>query len=247
MKAMIFAAGLGTRMRPITQQLPKALVPIQGTPLLEIVIKRLKYFGINDIIINVHYLADQIETFLSENHNFGVNILISDERDKLLETGGGLKKAQWFFEDNAPFLVCNTDVLSTIDLQQLTQYHLQQHEAIATLAIQWRKTSRYLLFDSQYSLSGWLNTKNGEVKLSSHNATQLQMMAFSTFQILEPRLFQYFPKDRDVFTTIDVFLNAVQQGETIKGFLHPEDMWIDVGTPENIEAAQAVVEAMLLA
>lgn len=243
---MIFAAGLGTRMRPLTNQLPKALVPIEGTPLLEIVIRRLIFFGFKDIIINVHYLADKIEDFLAQKQNFGINIQISDEREKLLETGGGLKKAQWFFDTDEPFLVCNTDVLSTIDLCQLSLQHAQ-NQAIATLATQWRKTSRYLIFDENQNLSGWLNTKNGEVKMSRQGVAQLQMMAFSTFQILDPRLFHYFPNDKEVFTTIDVFLNAVKQGEIIKGFPHNEDMWIDVGTPENIEAAKAVISAMKLA
>lgn len=242
---MIFAAGLGTRMRPITNQFPKALVPIDGMPLLEIVIRRLKYFGIKDIIINVHYLADQIEDFLAQKKNFDINILISDEREKVLETGGGLKKAQWFFDDNKPFLVCNTDVLSSINLHQLSLQHIQ-NQSIATLATQWRKTSRYLIFDENQNLSGWLNTKNGAIRMSKQDAKLLQMMAFSTFQILDPRLFQYFPTDNDVFTTIDVFLNAVQHGEIIKGFPHNDDMWIDVGTPENIEAAKAIVEAMQL-
>lgn len=245
MKAMIFAAGLGTRMRPITNQLPKALVPIDGIPLLEIVIRRLKYFGIKDIIINVHYLADQIEAFLAKKKYFDINILISDEREKVLETGGGLKKAQWFFEDDKPFLVCNTDVLSTIDLRQLSLQHAQ-NQSIATLATQWRNTSRYLIFDENQNLSGWMNTKNGAIKMSKQDASQLQMMAFSTFQILDPRLFQYFPTDKEVFTTIDVFLNAVKHGEIIKGFPHNDDMWIDVGTPENIEAAKLVVDAMRL-
>ena len=108
---MIFAAGLGTRMKPLTDTMPKALVPVNGTPLLEIVIRRLIFFGIKDIIINVHYMAEQIEDFLAEKNNFGINISISDEREKVLETGGGLKKAQWFFDDKKPFLVCNTDIL----------------------------------------------------------------------------------------------------------------------------------------
>ncbi len=245
MKAMVFAAGLGTRMRPITDNLPKALVPVSGMPLLEIVIRRLKHFGIEDIIINVHYLADQIEDFLYQNRNFDLNISISDEREQVLETGGGLKKAQWFFEDGKPFLVCNTDVLSNINIQQLYEQHLE-NQAIATLATQWRSTSRYLLFDESQQLNGWMNTKNGEVKICRPDAKRLQMMAFSTYQILDPALFNYFPSEKKVFTTIDTFLAAAEK-EIIKGYNHSNDVWIDVGTPENIAAATAVVKKMQLA
>jgi NDP-sugar pyrophosphorylase family protein len=244
MKAMIFAAGLGTRMRPITDNLPKALVPINGTPMLEIVIRRLKFFGIHDIIINVHYLAEQIEDFLYQNNYFDINIKISDERQQVLETGGGLKKAQWFFDDGKPFLVCNTDVLSTIDISKLLEQHIE-NQSIATLAVQQRTTSRYLLFDENQLLCGWMNTKSGEVKLSRLDENRLQMMAFSTFQILEPRIFDYFPTDKNVFTTIDTFLKAAAT-ETIKGYYHNSDTWIDVGTPANIIPALDVVNQLQL-
>jgi mannose-1-phosphate guanylyltransferase len=244
MKAMIFAAGLGTRMRPITDNLPKALVPINGVPMLEIVIRRLKFFGIQDIIINVHYLAEQIEDFLFQNNYFDINIKISDERAQVLETGGGLKKAKWFFDDGKPFLVCNTDVLSTIDISKLYSQHIE-NQSIVTLAVQQRATSRYLLFDENQQLSGWMNTKSGEVKLSRLEKNRLQMMAFSTFQILDPRIFDYFPVDKEVFTTIDVFLKAAAT-ETIKGYYHNTDTWIDVGTPANIIPALAVVNQLHL-
>jgi NDP-sugar pyrophosphorylase family protein len=244
MKAMIFAAGLGTRMRPITNTIPKALVPVGEMPLLEIVIRRLKFFGIEDIIINVHYLAAQIEDFLNQNNNFDINIQISDERDLVLETGGGLKKAQWFFDDGKPFLVCNTDVLSTINIQKLYEQHLENN-AIATLATQWRKTSRYLLFDENQQLNGWLNTKNGEVKICRNDAKRLQMMAFSTYQILDPAIFNYFPSDKNVFTTIDTFLAAAEHHK-IMSYEHSNDDWIDVGTPENIAPALEIVKKIVL-
>jgi NDP-sugar pyrophosphorylase family protein len=244
MKAMIFAAGLGTRMKPITDNLPKALAPVDGVPLLEIVIRRLKFFGIEDIIINVHYLADQVEEFLHSKHFFDINIQISDEREQVLETGGGLKKAKWFFDDKKPFLVCNTDVLSNIDIHKLYQQHID-NEAIATLAVQQRKTSRYLLFDESQQLSGWLNTNSGEVKLSRLESNRLKMLGFSSFQILDTRIFDYFSSEKNVFSTIETFLKT-SETEVIKAYIHNEDSWIDVGTPENLQPASAVVKQLQL-
>ncbi len=235
MKAMIFAAGLGTRMKPLTDTMPKALVPVNGIPLLEMVIRRLIYFGIKDIIINVHFMADQIEDFLLKKNNFGINIVISDEREKILETGGGLKKAQWFFDDKKPFLVCNTDILCDINITELQAQH-SRNQSIATLAVQKRTTSRYLLFDEKNNLSGWLNTKSGEVKLSRNDARKLQMQAFSSFQILETKIFDYLPKEQEVFSTIDLFL-SVSEKETIKGY-ETTAKWLDVGTPQNIAQAE---------
>lgn len=235
MKAMIFAAGLGTRMKPLTDTMPKALVPVNGVPLLEMVIRRLIYFGIKDIIINVHYMAEKIEAFLLEENNFGINIVLSDEREKILETGGGLKKAQWFFDDKRPFLVCNTDILCDINIRELKAQHAR-NQSIATLAVQKRTTSRYLLFDEKNNLSGWLNTKSGEVKLSRNESKKLQMLAFSSFQILETKIFDYLPEGKDVFSTIELFLE-VSEKETIKGY-ETTAKWLDVGTPQNIAQAE---------
>jgi NDP-sugar pyrophosphorylase family protein len=235
MKAMIFAAGLGTRMKPLTDTMPKALVPINDIPLLEMVIRRLIHFGIKEIIVNVHYKAAQIEAFLLKNNNFGINIVLSDEREKLLETGGGLKKAQWFFDDKKPFLVCNTDILCDINIAELQAQHFE-NQSIATLAVQKRTTSRYLLFDEKNNLSGWLNTKSGEVKLSRNDAKKLQMLAFSSFQILETKIFDYLPEDKDVFSTINLFL-TVSEKEIIKGY-ETNAKWLDVGTPHNVAQAE---------
>jgi NDP-sugar pyrophosphorylase family protein len=235
MKAMIFAAGLGTRMKPLTDTMPKALVPVNGVPLLEMVIRRLIHFGIREIIINVHYMAAQIEAFLLKNNNFGIRIVLSDEREKLLETGGGLKKAQWFFDDKKPFLVCNTDILCDINIAELQSQHVE-NQSIATLAVQKRTTSRYLLFDEKNNLSGWLNTKSGEVKLSRNDTKRLQMLAFSSFQILETKIFDYLPEDKEVFSTIDLFL-MVSEKEIIKGY-ETNAKWLDVGTPQNVAQAE---------
>ena len=237
---MIFAAGLGTRMQPLTNNIPKALVPVNGSPLLELVIRRLKYFGISEIIINVHYLADQIEEFLKTNNNFGISITLSDERAQLLDTGGGLKKASWFFNDEQPFLICNTDILSDINIDELLRFHLS-NQSIATLAVQDRKSSRYLLFDEKSTLSGWLNIGKGEVLLCRTAEKSLKMRAFSAFQIVNPAIFKYFPEDKTVFSIIDTYLNAAQF-EQIKGFEHNKDLWIDVGTMEKIAEATEVLK-----
>ena len=160
---MIFAAGLGTRLRPLTDNMPKALVPVAGKPMLERVVLRLKEAGFNDITVNIHHFGEQIIDFLRANGNFGANIHISDEREALLDTGGGIKKARPFLEGNEPFLVHNADILSETDLAALYRHH-QESGAEATLLVSERQTSRYLLFDGQYRLHGWTNKSTGEVK-----------------------------------------------------------------------------------
>ena len=156
MKAMIFAAGLGSRLKPLTDTMPKALVPIAGRPMLEHVILKLKASGFTEIVINIHHFGEQILDFLKENDNFGLTIHISDERDQLLDTGGGVKKARTFFENsNEPFLVHNVDILSDIDLKELYDYHLQ-NGGVATLLASQRKTSRYLLFDTRRNFADGL-------------------------------------------------------------------------------------------
>jgi NDP-sugar pyrophosphorylase family protein len=243
MKAMIFAAGLGTRMSPLTDNLPKALVPVSGKPLLEIVIRRLIFFGFREIIINVHYKADQIVDFLKKNNNFGIDIHISDESDLLLETGGGLQKAAPFFNDGKPFLVCNCDILSNINLDTLIAAHLQS-EAIATVAIRNRVTSRYFLFDESQHLCGWKNTKTEEIRMSRAVKTP-NAFAFSSFQILTPTFLQLLPTELKKHSIIDVYLKAAQS-HIIKGFLHDNDTWADIGTPKHIADGEIVLKSMVL-
>lgn len=245
MKAMIFAAGLGTRMQPLTNNRPKALVEVDGTALLELVIRKLKFFGISEIIINVHYLADQIEAFLSQKNNFGISITFSDERSQLLDTGGGLQKASWFFDDGQPFLICNTDILSDINLHELLRFH-QATGSIATLAVQDRKSSRYLLFDEKNILSGWLNLAKSEVRLCRTTEKNLKMRAFSAFQIVNPTIFNYFPQNKSVFSIIETYLKAAEC-EQIIGFDHSNDVWIDVGTTEKLKEATEVLTRIPLA
>lgn len=238
MKAVIFAAGLGTRLRPLTNTIPKALVPVNGVPLLQIAIQKLLQHGITDLVINVHHFADQIESFLNQHHHFGAQIQISDERAQVLETGGGLNKAkEWLKEED--FLVLNADVVSNIDLSALIDFH-RKHQPIATLAIRKRVSSRYLLFNEDYRLVGWQNVKTDERRISV--AQQLQApFGFSGIQVISPRLFNYMPDEEQKFSIIDTYLEAAKR-EVILGYSHTQDIWLDVGKPEQLEKASAVFE-----
>lgn len=237
MKAMIFAAGLGTRLKPLTDNCPKALVEVNGTPLLEIVIRKLKHYGFNDIIVNVHHFADKIETFLEANHNFGINITISDERDELLDTGGGLKKTAPFFNDNQPFLVYNVDILSNINLKALYDYHTGT-KALATLAVSNRNTSRYLLFDNDNTLSGWQNIKTNEAIIKRGQQKDLTPLAFSGIHIIDPKIFSLI-NQKGKFSITPLYLELAEK-HAIKGYIHTNDFWLDAGKPESLERASAV-------
>jgi NDP-sugar pyrophosphorylase family protein len=240
MKAMIFAAGLGTRLRPLTNDRPKALVEVAGVSLLEINIRRLIHFGVREIIINTHHFADKIEAFLASKNNFGIRIEISHEAERPLETGGGLKKAAWFFDDNKPFLVCNADILSNIDLQKLYTAHCAS-DALATYAIQQRDTSRYMLHDSDLRLGGWLNTKTKTVK--AVRQAELQMYSFSCFHVISPQIFETAPQT-DYFSMIDWYLQLAPH-QKVMGYLHNDDLWCDVGKPETLPEAENVAKQLL--
>ena len=239
MKAMVFAAGLGTRLRPLTNDKPKALVELGGMPLLEIAIRRLKHFGCKEIIVNVHHFAGLIIDFLEEKKHFGIQIEISDERDLLLDTGGGLKKAAWFFDDGNPFLVCNADILTNLDLKSFYENHLKQ-DALATLAIRNRDTSRYLLFDENtFELNGWKNIKTGEVKWCRVQREGIVNRAFSGIHVIDPKLFSLMP-DESVFSIIDVYLSSARE-HRIVGFPHDDTIWLDVGKPEALEKGKGII------
>ncbi|MFA4851294.1 MAG: nucleotidyltransferase family protein [Bacteroidales bacterium] len=238
MKAMIFAAGLGTRLKPITDNKPKALVEVNGKPLLEHVISRLQKYGYSDIIINIHHFAEQIKDFLKHKNNFGIHIEISDESDELLDTGGGLKKALWFFNDGMPFLVHNVDVLSDVDLESFYQSHIQSN-SIATLAVRQRKTSRYFLFDDMLSLCGWKNTNTGEIKISKGNSDALIPLAFSGIQVLSPEIFELI-NETGKFSMIDVYLRLATYNR-ITGFRHNTGYWYDLGKPDSIRDAEYIL------
>ncbi|WP_044654193.1 nucleotidyltransferase family protein [Bacteroides congonensis] len=241
MKAMIFAAGLGSRLKPLTDTMPKALVPVAGRPMLEHVILKLKASGFTEIVINIHHFGGQILDFLKMNDNFGLAIHISDERDLLLDTGGGVKKARTFFENSdEPFLVHNVDILSDIDLKKLYDYHLQDGGA-ATLLASRRKTSRYLLFDTDKRLCGWINKDTGQVKPEGflYNHSLYQEYAFSGIHVLSPVIFQWMdaPRWEGKFSIMDFYLATCRQ-VNYSGCLTGNLRLIDIGKPETLSEAE---------
>jgi NDP-sugar pyrophosphorylase family protein len=232
MKAMVLAAGLGTRLRPLTNDRPKALVEVSGRSLLEITLSRLRAFGVVEVIINVHHFADMILDYLKANGNFGMRIEISRE-EVLLDTGGGLKKAAWFFDSNEPFFLHNVDVISTIDLHTMARSH-RERRALATLAVQDRPTSRYLLFDEELGLSGRRGGQGGnEIVRSSPN---LQALAFSGIHVISPRLLSMIDEE-GAFSIINLYLYLASRGERILGFRSDGYYWLDLGKPENLKQA----------
>ncbi|HHB51780.1 MAG TPA: nucleotidyltransferase family protein [Saprospiraceae bacterium] len=231
--AMIFAAGLGTRLRPLTLNKPKAMVEVNGIPLLERAILKLKKDNFRRLIINIHHFGHQILDFLQEKNNFGIEIIISDEREQILETGGGLLKAMPLLGDN-PFLVYNVDIITNNNLEQLYNFRLQT-DGLATLAVRKRATSRYLLFDENNVLSGWKNIKTNKV-IFLNDSNRLQQWAFSGIHVIDPKIFEYMPSDLSKFSIIDTYLTA-GKNEKIIAFPHDEDYWWDVGKPEKLQEA----------
>jgi NDP-sugar pyrophosphorylase family protein len=237
MKAMVLAAGLGTRLRPLTDDRPKALVEVAGRTLLEITLTRLKTFGIREVIINVHYFAEMILEYLKANDNFGMRIEVSRE-EILLDTGGGLKKAGYFFPDSSspdePFILHNVDVISTIDLQRMMQFHIE-HQALATLAVQERKTSRYLLFDEQLHLCGRRSGGDGKVELV-RSVTSRQALAFAGIHVISARLIPMMT-ETGAFSIINSYLRLAGQGEEILAFRADEYHWRDLGRLDDLKQA----------
>ena len=236
MKAMIFAAGRGTRLRPITDKIPKALVSVGGKPLLQHTIEKLKHSGFNEIIINVHHFADQIIEFVLSNNSFDINIEFSEESE-LLDTGGGIKKASYFFNDSKPFLVHNVDVLSNINLNELYLFH-NKSNSFATLACSPRQTSRYLLFNENNILKGWINKSNGQTKsaVPNFNPANYEELAFSGIHVLNPSILKEMDKFPDKFSVIDFYLSLCNH-KPINAFIPSESRMIDVGKPESLKEA----------
>jgi NDP-sugar pyrophosphorylase family protein len=240
MKAMILAAGLGTRLRPLTNDRPKALVTVGGHTLLEIALARLRGFGIREVIVNAHHFTESIADYLKANHNFGMRIELSRE-DPLLDTGGGLKKAAPFFLESGgsleePFLLHNVDVISTIDLSRMLRFHSEQ-AALATLAIQNRETSRYLLFDQEGELCGRRAGRNAETEWARPVADP-QALAFAGIHIISTRIFEKLT-EHGAFSIIAAYLRLAAQGERIVGFRVDDSYWRDLGRPQSVtEAAQ---------
>jgi N-acetyl-alpha-D-muramate 1-phosphate uridylyltransferase len=236
MRAMLFAAGLGTRLKPFTDKHPKALAPVNGKPLLQRNIEYFKKSGINEFIINTHHFADQIESFLQEHDNFGVHITLSYEEGEPLETGGGLLKASWFLGAKPlPFLVMNADILTDLNLGNMLNYH-NDFKPLATLAVTNRKSSRNFLFNEDMILCGWINNSTGETRMARPGEKNLLPGAFTCVHIIDPAIFPLV-KQKGKFSIIDTYLDLARD-QDIRGFFHNQDCVIDVGRPESIIEAE---------
>jgi len=234
MKAIIFAAGLGTRLQHLSKDTPKAMIQLQGKPLIHIAIEKLTTAGFDDIIINVHHFSDQIKAFV--NHTFPTdNIRFSDEKDELLETGGGLVKAKKFFNDGNAFLAYNVDVLSDIDLSKMYQTHIDSG-AMATLAIRKRTSSRYLLFDEDFNMNGWTKPADNNI-IHSRTSKAYHPFAFSGIHIISPEIFEHI-QQKGKFSLTPAYLELSKKHH-IKGYLHDQDYWFDLGSPEKLEQASS--------
>jgi NDP-sugar pyrophosphorylase family protein len=236
MKAMIFAAGLGTRLKPLTDSKPKALVEINGKPLLYYAITKLKEAGISSIIINTHHFSNQIIQYVHDN-NFDIEITISDETEKLLNTGGGLINAKHFLDGNESFIVYNVDIISNIDLNKMLQYHLNT-KALVTLAVMDRQTSRYFLFDNENTLCGWINKKENSQRISRHSDSYSEL-AFSGIQIINPQIFSFISQTGS-FPIVDTYLELAKI-HLIKGYNHSNTLWCDLGKLEELEKAGEMI------
>jgi NDP-sugar pyrophosphorylase family protein len=244
MKAMILAAGLGTRLRPITDDIPKALVRIRDLPILEIIIKRLAYYGFREIVINLHYLPEKIIEFL-ENRNFqGIRIYFSSENQKILDTGGGIKHARRYLEDGTPFLVHNVDVISDIDLLKMYQYH-QSRNTLATLAVKDKNSRRCLLFDKDWLLSGWENLDTGERSiLRSYYGKDLIRIGFCGIHVISPQIFDLMQKE-NVFSIINTYIQLASRYR-IGGYTVEDNLWMDIGSHKQLEIANQIDPANYL-
>ena len=238
---MIFAAGLGTRLRPLTDHTPKALVSVAGKPMLERVILRLKEAGFNDITVNIHHFGEQIIEFLRANNDFGITIHLSDERDMLLDTGGGIKKARPFLDGNEPFLVHNADILSDINLAELYRHH-RESNAEATLLVSQRQTSRYLLLDDANRLHGWINKSTGETKPEGFSFPRkaIQGNGFRWHSRHIPFPFSAIWKGDNGKGSSPLFLFYLSVCETvcIQGYPLQDRRWFDIGKPETLAKAE---------
>lgn len=235
---MIFAAGTGSRLKPLTDTKPKALIEVGGKPLLQHVIEKLKASGFTYIVINVHHLADQIIDFLHANGNFGIAIHIADERDYLLDTGGGIKNARHLLEGEEPFLVHNVDILSNVDLKEVYESHINS-EALATLVVSKRKTSRYLLFDKQNRLSGWKNKETGEIKsyFPDFDPSRYEEYAFSGIHVLSPEIFEWMDEWTGKFPIINFYLSIAAKAD-LRAYPAEHLQLLDVGKPETLQQAE---------
>lgn len=237
MKAMILAAGMGARLKPLTDTTPKALIPVGGKPMIEHLILKLKLAGFDQIIVNVHHLGDQIIDFLNQNNNFGTDIKISDERDYLLDTGGAIKNAQSLLDSNEPFLVHNVDILSNVDLHKLYQIHVETNP-LATLLVNSRETSRYLLFNKENQLCGWQNKETGEVKshFPNFNPELHAQYAFGGIHVLSPKIFEWMDEWTGKFSIINFYISIAAKTD-IRAYPLEQLRLLDIGKPNTLEMA----------
>ena len=257
MKAMIFAAGLGTRLKPLTDTMPKALLPLAGKTLLQWQIERLRAAGITDIVVNIHHLGQQIIDYLEAHEGFGCKVQISDEREALLETGGGLLKAAELLGGEEPVLVCNVDILSNVDLGQLmtdsrkskVERQKPNQELLATVVVSDRETQRYLLFSGEGELRGWMNKKTGEYRPAAAAREDLVPLAFSGMQIVEPAFFEQLrltgAEKGAKFSLIDAYLSIVErQAGVIRAYVPRQYRMMDVGKIDQLEEAKRFAEEL---
>lgn len=242
MKAMILAAGYGSRLGNISQRIPKCLVSVGGKTMLENVIDRLRKAGVTEVVINLHHLGTVVEDFIQSKNSFAIKVHLSHETS-LLGTGGGIKKARHLLEGNEPFFVHNADVYSEIDLEAMYRYH-QQSKALVTLAVMDRQTARPLLFTESGRLCGHENQKAGTSVVFGSDPSPIPR-AFTGIQIISPTFFDYLDPHHGEFSTITAFLEAAQKGERVMAFDVSESFWAGVDTPERLEELRALLEKEL--
>ena len=235
MKAMILAAGLGTRLRPLTNDKPKALVPFMGVPMLEIIIQKLLAAGIDRIVGNIHHYADQVIDFMVSRNYYDDRVILSDERELLMDTGGGVLKARPYLEDDQPFILYNVDVYTNLDIKKLYDHHLKS-DALVTLAVTSRQTSRSLLFDKDRYLAGWKHNQTGERKTVRDPAGTLQAYANSCVHILDQDFFTY-NRLKGIVSLTDIYLGLAAEHK-ISCFVHNEDFWYNLGLLESFRKAE---------
>lgn len=241
MQSMIFSAGLGTRFKPWTDKHPKALAIVNGKTLLQRNIEYLQQYGITEVIVNVHHFANQIEEAVEQNKGWGSTIKISDERNELLDTGGGLLQAKHLFRPGERFLTCNVDILTDLDIRKLLAFHAEKN-ALISFGVTRRPTSRKLLFDEDNRLCGWRNRSTGNERIAIHGTT-FQEKAYSCVVVCEYAVFRLMEEAgfSGKFSLIDVYL-ALAADHPIMGYDHTGDRWVDVGRPESVEVAERLFE-----
>lgn len=238
---MVLAAGLGTRLKPITDIMPKALLPIGGKPLLEWQLEKLRAAGIREVVINVHHFAERIMDYVAAHDSWGMQIQFSDEREMLLETGGGLKKAAALLGHDEPVLVCNVDVLSTICLNELIAAH--NKKTLSTIVVSPRETQRYFLFDKDRRLTGWTNRKTGEVKPAGTETQGMELLAFSGMHVVSPEIFDVMKPYPEKFSITDFYIDQCRE-HVIKAFVPNDYRMMDIGKIDSLEEAERFAKTL---